>query len=79
MKTTSGENVFATVLSGVLAALAGIVGFVGGIFLCQTLLSGEMAEWALVLAPAMALVMAVATFVIVFRKIITYGDPPSRP
>jgi ABC-type multidrug transport system permease subunit len=77
MKTTIGENVFAIVLSGVAAAIAALVGFVGGIFLCEWLFTGEMTEWALIVAPALALVMAVAAFVIVFRKIITYGDPTS--
>jgi uncharacterized membrane protein len=78
MKTTFGENIFATVLSGIAAALAGIVGFVGGIFICDWLFAGEMTEWALIIAPATALVMAVISFVIVYRKIITYGNPSSR-
>jgi hypothetical protein len=79
MKATIGENVFATVLSAIAAVIAALVGFVGGIFLCGWLLSGEMTQWGLIVAPALALVMAVAAFVIVFRKIITYGDSPSGP
>jgi hypothetical protein len=79
MKTAIGENVFATLLAGVAAAIAAVVGFVGGIFLCGWLLRGEMTQWGLIVAPALALVMAVTAFVIVFRKIITYGDSPSGP
>ena len=79
MKATIGENVFATLLAGVAAAIAAVVGFVGGIFLCGWLFTGEATESALIVGPALALVMAVAAFVIVFRKIITYGDPPSGP
>jgi hypothetical protein len=74
MKSTAGESFIAFVMSGVAAVLAAIVGFVGGIFLCQRLLSGEMTEWALILAPATALVFGVVVFVFAFRKISTYGE-----
>jgi low affinity Fe/Cu permease len=78
MKTTIGENIFATVLASIAAFLAGVVGFVGGIFLCGTLLSGEMTQWALLVAPAAALTVAVAAFVFVFGKIINYGEQDSN-
>ena len=77
MKTTIGENIFASVLSAVAAAFTGIVGFVGGIFLCGWLLNGEMTEWGLVVGPGLALAMAAVTSVIVFRKIIHYGEGTS--
>jgi ABC-type multidrug transport system permease subunit len=79
MKSTLGEILFATVLAGVAAALAAVLGFVGGIFLCGRLLSGEMTEWALIVGPALALLMAVGTFVLLFWKIIRYGAPDSLP
>ena len=73
-KSTIGEIVFASVLSCVVAALAAIVGFVGGIFLCGLLFSGEARESALHVGPTLALLSGSAVFVICFRKIITYGD-----
>ena len=71
---TIGEIVFAIVLSAMAAALAAIAGFVGAVFLCAKLFSGETREAALILGPATALVLAVVAFSICFRKIITYGD-----
>jgi hypothetical protein len=41
MKSPVGENFIAFLMSGVAAVLAGIVGFVGAIFLCAKLLYGE--------------------------------------
>ncbi len=80
MKSTAGESIIAFVISVVAAALAAIVGFVGAIFLCGKLLSGEMTEWALILAPATALTFAAAAFVFAFRKISRYGESPdTRP
>jgi drug/metabolite transporter superfamily protein YnfA len=78
MKTTIGENIFATVLASVAAFFAGVVGFVGGAFLCWNLLRGEMTQWDLVVAPAAALILAVAAFVFVFGKIVNYGEPGSK-
>ncbi len=78
MKSTVGESIVAALISGVAAVIAAIVGFVGEIFICQTLLRGEMTEWALVLAPATALVLAVSVFVIALRKIGTYGEHPGN-
>ncbi len=73
-RSTIGEIVFATVLSAVAATMAALAGFVGVVFLCARLFSGEASESALVLAPATAFVFAVVAFVICYRKIITYGE-----
>lgn len=78
MKSTVGESFIAFVMSGVAALLAAVVGFVGAIFLCEKLFSGEMTEWALILAPATALVFAATVFVFAFRKISTYGESPDK-
>jgi hypothetical protein len=74
MKATVGEQFVAVLMSGFAAFLAAIAGFVGTIYLCGRLLRGEMTDWALILAPATAVVFAIAVFVLVFRKITTYGD-----
>jgi hypothetical protein len=73
MTNTLGEIIFATVLSGVVAVLAGIAAFVGMTLLCAKMLSGEATQAALVLAPAAAFVSAVFVFLMSFRKIIRYG------
>ncbi len=77
MKSTIGEIIFATVISCVAAVLAAIAGGVGTIAVCAKLLQGETSEWVLVLAPAVGLLLAAAVFIIVFRKIITYGERPT--
>jgi hypothetical protein len=71
---TIGELIFAIVLSAVVAAIAAAAGFVGAAFLCAKLLSGEAGEAALVLDPAVALVLAAIAFSICFRKLITNGE-----
>jgi len=73
-RPTIGEIVFAIVLSLVVASLAAVAGFFGAAVLCAKLLSGESGEAALVLAPATAGLLAMVTFSICFRKIITYGE-----
>ena len=78
IKSTFGEYIFASVLSAVAAVFAATAGFVTGILFCEWRFSGEMTEWALVLAPSIALAMAVVAFLIVFRKIIKYGEPTSN-
>lgn len=78
MKSTAGETFIAFVVSVVAAVPAAVVGFVGAIFLCEKIFSGEMTEWALILAPATALVFAVAVFVFAFRKISMYGESPDK-
>jgi hypothetical protein len=75
MRSTVGESLVAVLIAGVLATISAIVGFVGAIFFCGTVFRGEMTEWALVLAPASALIFGVVLFVFVFRKISSYGDP----
>jgi hypothetical protein len=80
MQSTVGESFVAILISGVAAALEAVLRFVGAIFLCGMLLRGEMSEWALILAPATAIVLAVAVFLFAFRMITTYGEyPDSRP
>lgn len=78
MKSTVGESLIAVLMSGVAALLAAVVGFVGAIFLCSKLFSGEATESALILAPATAIVFAVAVFVFAFWKISMYGEGPDE-
>jgi hypothetical protein len=78
MKSTAGEIFIAVLMSGVAAVFAAVVGFVGAIFLCSRLFSGEATESALILAPATAVVFAVAVFVFAFWKISTYGEGPDE-
>jgi drug/metabolite transporter (DMT)-like permease len=63
-------------MAGVAAVFAAVLGFVGAIFLCGELLSGEMTEWGLILAPTTALIFGIGVFVLVFRKIEKYGEDP---
>jgi hypothetical protein len=72
---TIGELFFAIVLASIAAVLAGISGFVLGIFLCGRFLSGEATESALVVGPTAALLFGSAAFALVFRWIVHYGDP----
>ncbi len=76
MKSTRGEILVAVLISGVLAVLAAIGGFVAGIFLCRLFFSGESSESALILAPATALLVGAAAFVFAFRKMSSYGERP---
>ncbi|MGA9586421.1 MAG: hypothetical protein WBQ95_13900 [Terracidiphilus sp.] len=76
MKSAVSETVFALVMSGVAATFAAAVGFVSGIALSEGFFNGEMTQWALILAPATAVVFAVMSFIFVFRKISTYGESP---
>ena len=69
MLSNLGEYFFVTVLSTVMAGLAAIAGFVGVIFLCG-LLPGEFSEWMLILAPAAAFVIFVATFWVCYGKLL---------
>jgi hypothetical protein len=78
MKSTFGEGFIAVFISGVAAFFAAIAGFVGALYLCARLLSREMSDWALILAPATAVVFAVAVFVFAFRKLSTYGEFPDK-
>lgn len=66
----------AVLIAGIAAVLAGIAGFVGGIWVCSVVFSGEATESALVIGPATALVFAAAVFIIMFRKMTMFGDSP---
>ena len=77
MKSTLGENFIAVLISGVLAVLAAVGGFVAGVFLCTKLFTGEGTESALVVAPVLALLFATAVFVFAFRKLSSYGEGPA--
>jgi hypothetical protein len=70
MKSTPGEILFATVRSAFAAVLAGVLGFFGGIFLCERLFTGETTEWGLIVGPCGALVLGAIAFVFTFRKIV---------
>jgi len=76
MKSTRGEILVAVLISGVLAVLAAIGGFVAGIFLCRTFFSGESSEFALILVPCTALLVGAAAFVFAFTKTSSYGERP---
>jgi hypothetical protein len=73
----AGELVVPLLLASVPAAIAGIVGFVGGIFLCQRFLRGESTEWGLIAGPLLAVILGGVGFVIAFRWFFRYGSPPS--
>ena len=77
ISATPGELLFAILSAAGIAALAGLVGFLGGTILCARLLVGEATEWALIVAPATALLFGVAAFGISFLWILHYGDPPA--
>jgi ABC-type multidrug transport system permease subunit len=77
-KSTAGESIIALLISGVAAAIAGVVGFVLAIFFCGKLLRGELGEWALIMAPVTAVVFAVAVFVTAFTKLDAYGEKPDK-
>jgi len=76
MKSTRGEILVAVLISGVLAVLAAIGGFVAGVFLCTKLFTGEGTESGLVVATALALLVGTAVFVFAFRKLSKYGEGP---
>lgn len=76
MKNSPADFVVATVVGLVAAVLAGVAGFLAGIFACSK--SGEAGETALVVAPATALIFAVLAFAFTFRWIMKYGDVPSN-
>jgi hypothetical protein len=79
MKSSFGEIFIAFLMAGAAAVLAAGMGFVGAIFLCAKLLSGEGSESALILAPATALILGIAVFVFVFGKVIRYGEDLDSP
>lgn len=75
LRPTLGESLVSTLIAAVCALIAAAIGFVGGVFLCGWLFTGEMAEWALIVAPVAALVFGVLTFVLVFRSFSRFGNP----
>ena len=75
MKSSPGEIFIACIVGAVAAFFAAAVGFVGGVFLCENLLTGEATEWVLIAGPATALIFGIAGFVFAFRKIVTIGMP----
>ena len=73
MKSTAGDSFVALLMSAVAALLAAVAGgFLGIIF--SRLLPDRDGESALLLAPFCSFVLAVSVFVVVFRKISTYGE-----
>jgi hypothetical protein len=70
MKFTPGEILFATLWSAFAALLAGVIGFVGGIFLCSRLFTGEGTESALIVGPFLGLLLGVIAFISTFRMVL---------
>ncbi len=60
-------------VAGAAAVPAAAAGFVGGVWICGEVFSGEATESALVVAPAAAIVFAGTVFNNTFRKMTTYG------
>jgi hypothetical protein len=71
-----GEFVVPLLLASVPAAIAGIIGFVGGIFLCARFLKGESTEWALVAGPLLAVIAGGTVYVLAFSWLFRYGNAP---
>jgi hypothetical protein len=76
MKSTAGEIIVAMFIAGAGAVFAAAAGFAGGIWLCALVFSGEATESALVVGPAAAIVFAAVVFILIFRKMTTYGESP---
>jgi hypothetical protein len=64
-----GAILFAVVLATIAGALAAVVGFAGGIFLCGRLFTGEATESALAVGPLLAVILGVTAFILTFRKL----------
>lgn len=75
---TLGELFFATVSGLVAAALTALAAFVGMIFACAYIFTGEASYSSLVLGPLAALIAGVVAFFAAFRWILRYGDPPAN-
>jgi hypothetical protein len=63
MKSTTGEIIIAMFIAGVAAVLAVVAGFLGGIWICGVVFSGEATESALIMATATAIVFGIAVFI----------------
>jgi len=72
---TAGEIFFATLLGLVAATLLAIAAFVGAIFVCGLIFTGEASYSSLFWGPVAALTVGVGTFALVFRGILHYGNP----
>ncbi|HEU5350130.1 MAG TPA: hypothetical protein VFU55_00925 [Terracidiphilus sp.] len=73
--STIGELFVAILMASVASALMAIVGFVGGAILPGIFFTGEATESGLIFAPAFALILGLATFVLVFLWVKNYGNP----
>jgi nitrate reductase NapE component len=69
MRRTAADFLFPLTIALLMAAIAAAIGFVGGIGLCSWMLNGEMGEWALILAPVLALAFGLATFLVALRTL----------
>ncbi len=69
MRRTAAGFLFPLTIALLMAAIAAAIGFVGGIGLCSWMLSGEMGEWGLIVAPVLAVVLGLATFLFTLRKL----------
>ncbi len=76
-KYTLGEVLFATLLGLVAATLTAIAAFVGAIFICARLFTGEASYSSLLFGPVAALITGVVAFILTFRWILHYGNPPA--
>jgi len=74
---TLGEFLIAASIGLVAAAFAAVAAFVGVIFVCARLFTGEASYSSLGLAPVSSLAAGVVVFALVFRAILHYGDPPA--
>ncbi len=75
MKPTLDEAAVALIAGLVAAVFAGVVGSITGMIVGAKLLTGEMGEWAFILAPATGLVFAVLAFVFTVRWILCVYSP----
>lgn len=73
---TVGEIAFAAIIGLVVAALTAIAVFVGVIFLCARLFTGEASYSGLLYGPLAAIMTATAAFAVVFLRVLRYGNSP---
>jgi hypothetical protein len=77
---TVGDLMIAILLASACTLPAAIVGFVATNYICDLVFSDEMSVWwgGFILGPLAALLTAAATFLLVFRKILHYGEHPAN-
>lgn len=63
------DFLFPLTIAFLMALIAAALGFVAGIALCSWLLSGEMSEWGLLVAPILAVVFGLAALLYTFRRL----------